>query len=62
MYITRDNLLYKYVVFSRRMEQVEHPYEYLHGRGGFINRALKIPRNKCIAESESFCDTLFILK
>ena len=47
------NIFYKYIVFSRRMEEVGHPYEYLHGApngGGHTNRVLKIPKNKCVPQ------------
>lgn len=45
-----ENILYKYIVFSRRMEEVGHPYEYLHGtRNGHTNyRVLNIPRKKIV--------------
>lgn len=46
----RHGLLYKYVVFSRRMEETEHPYEYLYGApcgDHSTNRMLKIPGKKC---------------
>ena len=43
-------ILYKYVVFSRRMEEVRHPYEYLYGApygDHATNRMLRIPSDKC---------------
>lgn len=47
-------ILYKYAVYSRRMEEVKHPYEYLYGAQiegvadtRYINRALKIDHNNC---------------
>ena len=46
----RNGLLYKYVVFSRRMEETGHPHEYLYGAPSgnqFTNRMLKVPVNKC---------------
>ena len=51
LFAAEKGVFYKYVVFSRRMEEVGHPYEYLHGApnvSGLTNRALKVPRNKCI--------------
>ena len=45
----RDGIFYKYVVFSRRMEEVGHPYEYLHGAphvNEHTNRALTVPKKK----------------
>ena len=44
-----EAIFYKYVVFSRRMQEVGHPFEYLHGApfgGSHTNRALKVPKNK----------------
>ena len=41
---------YKYVVFSKRMEEVGHPYEYLYKappcQSGETNRLLKIADSK----------------
>ena len=47
----RGGLSYKYVVFSKRMEEVGHPYEYLYGTpftytSGDTNRVLKLPEEK----------------
>ena len=41
-------LSYKYVVFSKRMEEVGHPYEYLYGNNttGDTNRVLKLREEK----------------
>ena len=47
------NIFYKYVVFSPRMEEVGHPYEYLHGAphgDGRTNRVLRIPKTKCVPQ------------
>ena len=44
-----EAIFYKYVVFSCRMQEVGHPYEYLHrvpAGGSHTNRALKVPNNK----------------
>ena len=46
----RIGILYKYVVFSRRMEEVGHPYEYLYGAPNgdhLTNRMLRVPTNMC---------------
>ena len=49
--LASKDIFYKYVVFSRRMEEVGHPYEYLHGApygAGLTNRVFRIPRNKLV--------------
>ena len=56
----KEGIFYKYVVFSQRMHEVGHPYEYLHGasrggQGGFNNRALKIPKDKRIPGGQLVC-------
>ena len=51
MLASKGNIFYKYVVFSRRMEEVGHPYEYLHGApygAGHTNRVLKVPQSKLV--------------
>ena len=52
-------IFYKYVVHSRRKEEVKHPYEYLYGAyiegvadTRFISRALKIDNSKCFPGGE----------
>ena len=47
---SRNRILYKYVVFSRRMEEVGHPYEYLYGApygNHLTNRMLRVHPNIC---------------
>ena len=49
--LASKGIFYKYVVFSRRMEEVGHPHEFLHGAPygtGLTNRVLKIPQNKLV--------------
>ena len=55
VYCSYNYILYKYAVYSRRMEEVKYTYEYLHGtkiKGvadtRLICRALKIDRSKCV--------------
>ena len=54
----RDGLLYKYVVFSRWMEEVKNPHEILYGAPHgkqFANRMLKVPVKKCYPGGKHFC-------
>ena len=59
LFTGKEGIFYKYVVFSRRMEEVGHPYEYLHGApygdGGFTNRVLRVPKNKHIPGGQLVC-------
>ena len=51
MLASKGNIFYKYVVFSCRMKEVEHPYEFLHGSpygDGHTNRVLRIPQSKLV--------------
>ena len=51
MLTSKRNIFYKYVVFSRRMEEVGHPHEHLHGAPygtGFTNRVLKITQSNLV--------------
>ena len=46
---------YKYIVYSKYFEEVNHPYEYLHGAAYAThdpNRCLLIPSEKFILKSE----------
>ena len=46
---------YKYIVYSKHYEEVNHPYEYLHGAAYAThdpNRCLLIPSEKFILKSE----------
>ena len=54
VFVRYKYIIYKYLVYSRREEEVKHPYEYLYGAEiegvadtRFINRALKIDEIKC---------------
>ena len=60
----RIGICYKYVVFSRRMEEVGHPFEYLYGApygDQFTNRMLKVPPNMCTPQGTIYTCITFLV-
>ena len=55
---------YKYVVYSPRMNEVGHPYEFLHGAPPYDhprnNRLLKVPEQKLCQGGNQLYITLVV--